>query len=157
MCKLATARGGLGGGPPTVGRRRNNTWTWITPCNVSSRGTRRWGDEEKAPFKAWRNPLGHSLKHESAAKTILQLDVARAGLPASPAREAVAKEVADFHKPQPRPNCRAARRVGEPIGSGPVEAPGRQGRCRFKRTGQFWSTTGREALLCRETFWRQER
>ncbi|HEY9174115.1 MAG TPA: hypothetical protein VI136_17675 [Verrucomicrobiae bacterium] len=50
-----------------------------------------------------------------------------------------------------------ARRGGEPIGSGFVEASGRQGQSRFKRTGQFWSTTGHEALVCRETFWRRER
>jgi hypothetical protein len=33
----------------------------------------------------------------------------------------------------------------------------RQAQCRFKRPGQFWSSTGDEALLCLETFWRNGR
>ncbi len=45
--------------------------------------------------------------------------------------------------------------AANPCGSGPVEATCRQ--CRFKRPGQFWSQTGDEALLCLETFWRNNR
>jgi hypothetical protein len=78
-------------------------------------------------------------------------------LPAGPVAEAVTKEVAYFREHQDRMDYRAARRAGEPIGSGPVEATCRQGQCRFKRPGQFWSTVGDEALLCLETFWRNER
>ena len=33
----------------------------------------------------------------------------------------------------------------------------RQYQCRFKRTGQFWTTDGDEALMCLETFWRNDR
>jgi hypothetical protein len=33
----------------------------------------------------------------------------------------------------------------------------RQSQCRFKRTGQFRSPPGDEALLCLEMFWRNER
>jgi hypothetical protein len=29
--------------------------------------------------------------------------------------------------------------------------------CRFKRPGQFWSEQGDEALMCLETFWRNDR
>lgn len=32
-----------------------------------------------------------------------------------------------------------------------------QYQCRFKRTGQFWSRDGDEALMCLETFWRNGR
>ena len=115
-----------------------------------------WG-EDKVQFKAWLKPLVRQLKHESALKVIRQLDEALAGLPAGPAKETVTREVAYFHEHQPRMDYRAAQRAGEPIGSGPVEATCRQGQCRFKRPGQFWSTVGDEALLCLETFWRNER
>ncbi len=52
---------------------------------------------------------------------------------------------------------RTARRAGEPIGSGPLEATFRQGQRRFKRPGQFWSPAADEALLGLETFWRNIR
>jgi hypothetical protein len=47
--------------------------------------------------------------------------------------------------------------ANQPLGSGAVESTCRQYQCRFKRTGQFWSTQGDEALLCLETFWRNNR
>jgi hypothetical protein len=45
----------------------------------------------------------------------------------------------------------------EPLGSGAIESTCRQYQCRFKRTGQFWTTDGDEALMCLETFWRNDR
>lgn len=45
----------------------------------------------------------------------------------------------------------------EPLGSGAVESTCRQYQCRFKRTGQFWTMAGDEALMCLETFWRNGR
>lgn len=48
-------------------------------------------------------------------------------------------------------------KANEPLGSGAVESTCRQYQCRFKRTGQFWSTAGDEALMCLETFWRNGR
>ena len=45
-------------------------------------------------------------------------------------------------------------KANEPLGSGAIESTCRQYQCRFKRTGQFWSLQGDEALLCLETFWR---
>lgn len=113
--------------------------------------------EDPERLKAWLKPLVKQLKNESAVKVIRQLEAALAGLPAGPAAEAVAKEVHYFHDHQPRMDYRAGRRAGEPIGSGPVEATCRQSQCRFKRPGQFWSTTGDEALLCLEMFWRNSR
>jgi hypothetical protein len=115
-----------------------------------------WG-EDKVQFKSWLKPLVRQLKNESAVKVIRQLDAALAGLPTGPVAKAVAQEVAYFHEHQHRMDYRAARRAGEPIGSGPVEATCRQGQCPFKRPGQFWSTAGDEALLCLETFWRNDR
>ncbi|WCJ60917.1 hypothetical protein NXS98_07295 [Fontisphaera persica] len=69
----------------------------------------------------------------------------------------MAKEIAYLWEHQARMDYRAGRRAGEPLGSGAVEATCRQAQCRFKRPGQFWSTAGDEALLCLETFWRNDR
>ncbi len=44
-----------------------------------------------------------------------------------------------------------------PVGSGAIESACRQYQCRFKRTGQFWTTTGDEAILSLETMWRNGR
>jgi hypothetical protein len=89
-----------------------------------------WG-EDKVTFQAWLQPLVRQLQHEAAVKVIRQLDAALVGLPAGPAQDTVAREVAYFHEHQPRMDYRAAQRAGEPIGSGPVEATCRQGQCRF--------------------------
>lgn len=51
----------------------------------------------------------------------------------------------------------SALRRGEPVGSGAIEATCRQYQCRFKRTGQFWTPKGDEAMMCLETFWRNQR
>jgi hypothetical protein len=113
--------------------------------------------EDKGKLKAWLKPLVKQLKNESAIKVIGQLEEALAQLAGGPAAEAVQKEVNYFHEHQDRMDYRAGQRRGEPIGSGPVEATCRQNQCRFKRPGQFWSQTGDEALLCLETFWRNDR
>jgi len=47
--------------------------------------------------------------------------------------------------------------ANHPVGSGAIESACRQYQCRFKRTGQFWTTAGDEALLCLETLWRNGR
>jgi hypothetical protein len=47
--------------------------------------------------------------------------------------------------------------ANQPLGSGAIESTCRQYQCRFKRTGQFWTMVGDEALMCLETFWRNGR
>lgn len=114
--------------------------------------------EDKEKFQAWLQPLVKQLKNESAVKVIRQLEDLLKRLPAGTrAQEVVAREVNYFREHEPRMDYRAGRRRGEPVGSGPVEATCRQSQCRFKRTGQFWSTTGDEALLCLEMLWRNGR
>jgi len=49
------------------------------------------------------------------------------------------------------------RLAHRPVGSGAIESACRQYQCRFKRTGQFWTTAGDEALMCLETLWRNGR
>lgn len=114
--------------------------------------------EDKARFQAWLRPLIQQLKNQSAVKVIRRLEEAIQVLPqGSPAAEEVQAHVNYLREHQHRMDYRAARRRGEPIGSGPVEATCRQTQCRFKRAGQFWSRTGDEALLTLETFWRNGR
>jgi hypothetical protein len=114
--------------------------------------------EDKVKLKTWLKPLVRQLKNQSALKVIRQLEEVLAALPAAgAAAKAIAKEVDYFHEHQERMDYRSGVRAGEPIGSGPVEATCRQSQCRFKRTGQFWSQAGDEALMCLETFWRNGR
>jgi hypothetical protein len=113
--------------------------------------------EDQAKLKSWLRPLVQQLKHQSSLKVVAQLEEILAQLPAGATAQAVEKEVNYFHEHQDRMDYRAARRRGEPIGSGAVESTCRQTQCRFKRPGQFWSRQGDEALLCLETFWRNRR
>lgn len=113
--------------------------------------------EDQAKLKAWLKPLVRQLKNESSVKVIRHLEELSAQMPQGPAAKAMAKELDYFHEHKDRMDYRAGRRAGEPIGSGPIEATGRQGQCRFKRPGQFWSQAGDEALMCLETFWRNGR
>ena len=113
--------------------------------------------EDKGKFKTWIKPLIHQLKNHSAIKVIHQLEEALAGLQGQPAEQEATREVNYFREHEKRMDYRAGARRGEPIGSGPIEATCRQMQCRFKRPGQFWSQQGDEALMCLETFWRNNR
>ena len=113
--------------------------------------------EDQAKLKGWLRPLTHQLKHQSAVKVVGQLEEILAQLPVGEAAEAVEKEVNYFHEHQGRMDYQVAKRRGEPIGSGAIESTCRQTQCRFKRPGQYWSRRGDEALLCLETFWRNDR
>lgn len=65
----------------------------------------------------------------------------------NPARETVPKEVACLREHQSGMDYRSARQRKEPLDSGAVEATCAQYQYRFKRTGQFCSPAGDEALL----------
>ena len=67
------------------------------------------------------------------------------------------KEINYLHSHRERLDYATAKKKGEPLGSGAMESTCRQYQTRFKRTGQFWSQTGDEALLCLETFRRNDR
>lgn len=124
--------------------------------HLAAVGRALFGDDPER-LKTWLKPLVQQLKNQSAVKVIQQLAQALAALPAGPTAVAVRREVDYLREHQGRMDYRAARRAGEPIGSGPVEATCRQGQCRFKRPGQFWSPAGDEALLSLEMFWRNDR
>ena len=113
--------------------------------------------EDKEKLKGWLKPLVKQLKNGSAVKVMRQLEEVLDSLPQGLALKTVTREVNYFQEHQQRMDYAAARGVREPIGSGPVEATCRQMQCRFKRTGQFWTERGDEALMCLETFWRNNR
>jgi len=69
------------------------------------------------------------------------------------------KEVLDARKACEGGNATEEQKqlANRPVGSGAIESACRQYQCRFKRTGQFWTTAGDEALMCLETLWRNGR
>src|SRR5271170_1234104 len=113
--------------------------------------------EHKDQLKGWLRPLVQQLKNQSALKVISHLEEILRAMPAGATSEGVEKEVNYLREHQNRMDYRGGARRGEPIGSGAVESTCRQAQCRFKRPGQYWSQRGDEALLCLETFWRNDR
>ena len=69
------------------------------------------------------------------------------------------KEILDARKAceEGKATAEQQQRANHPVGSGAIESACRQYQCRFKRTGQFWTTPGDEALMCLETLWRNDR
>lgn len=156
---------GIGDGAVWLWRLADDRWPqarqrldyWHAVEHLAAVGRARFGEDSVA-LHAWLGPLKRQLKNESAVKVIRSLEELLAELGAgSPARETVAQEVAYLREHQGRMDYRNAQRRKEPLGSGAVEATCAQYQCRFKRTGQFWSPAGDEALLCLDTFWRNER
>jgi Uncharacterised protein family (UPF0236) len=121
----------------------------------------------------WVEPILKQLHQDKPAEVIQNLkDIA--GKVKDKLQEKVQAQVTYFKNNQNRIGYReilAARKAvkkgtatdaqkikaREPLGSGAIESTCRQYQCRFKRTGQFWSLQGDEALMCLETFWRNRR
>jgi hypothetical protein len=112
--------------------------------------------QDDAAARVWVEPLLAKLKADESCEVITELEQLQARLEGARA-EAVQKEVSYFQSHRERMDYGTARQKGEPLGSGAMESTCRQYQCRFKRTGQFWSQTGDEALMCLETFRRNGR
>jgi hypothetical protein len=106
--------------------------------------------------RQWVEPLLDQLQEGRPQRVIQKLEEALAGLKETQAAH-LQKEIAYFKNHEHRMDYGQARQLGEPCGSGPVESTCRQYQCRFKRTGQFWTKEGDEALLTVESFWRNDR
>jgi hypothetical protein len=113
--------------------------------------------EDKEKLRQWLRPLVKQLKNQSAIKVIHQLEDVLVTIPAGATLVEATKEINYLREHQERMDYRTGSRRGEPIGSGAIESTCRQAQCRFKRPGQYWSRQGDEALLCLETFWRNNR
>ena len=112
--------------------------------------------EDEAAARAWIKPLLKKLKAGRAASLLNDLHTLAKRL-RKKKRQAVASELHYLESHRKRMDYAAARRAGEPQGSGAMESTCRQFQCRFKRPGQFWSCVGDEGLMCLETFWRNDR
>ena len=123
--------------------------------------------------RKWVEPLLKQVRNDNHAEMIQGLEELAEGLEKQ-LKEKVEKQIEYFTNNKDRMQYREilkARRAvergnatqeqkikaNEPLGSGAIESTCRQYQCRFKRTGQFWSLAGDEALMCLETFWRNNR
>jgi len=112
--------------------------------------------QDEAAARAWIKPLLKKLKAGRTASLLNDLQALAKRL-RSKKRQAVESELNYLESHRQRMDYAAARRAGEPQGSGAMESTCRQYQCRFKRPGQFWSCAGDEGLMCLETFWRNNR
>lgn len=112
--------------------------------------------EDGTAARAWIEPLLKKLKRGRAVSLLKDLRTVVKRL-RSKRRQAAEAELRYLESQAQRMDYGAARRAGEPLGSGAIESTCRQYQCRFKRPGQFWSRTGDEGLMCLETFWRNNR
>ncbi len=112
--------------------------------------------EDEAAARAWIKPLLKKLKAGRVLSLLNDLRTLTKRL-REKKRKAVQWELSYLENHRERMDYAAARRAGEPLGSGAMESTCRQYQCRFKRPGQFWSLVGDEGLMCLETFWRNNR
>jgi len=112
--------------------------------------------DDEAAARAWVQPLLAKLKADGSCEVITELEQLQTRLEGVRA-QAVEKELTYLQSHRERMDYGTAQQKGEPLGSGAMESTCRQYQCRFKRTGQFWSKTGDEALMCLETFRRNGR
>lgn len=112
--------------------------------------------DDEVAARAWVEPMLDKLKADASCEVITELEQLRDRLEGS-ARDPVDKELKYLRSHRERLDYGKARQRGEPLGSGAIESTCRQYQTRFKRTGQFWSQTGDEALMCLETFRRNGR
>jgi hypothetical protein len=108
--------------------------------------------------KQWVEPLITQLKEGQGAQVIQKLEEVLPKI-ADRAEDHKTVEVERnyFLTHKTRLDYKTLFEAGFPIGSGAMESTCRQYQCRLKRTGQFWSTTGDEALITLETMWRNQR
>ena len=100
-------------------------------------------------------PLLKQVKSDKVAQVISTLEELQPRL--SPASAKVTATTIEYYRSnEKRMKYVAGKKRGEPVGSGAIESTCRQMQCRMKRCGQFWSIQGDEALLCLETFWRND-
>jgi hypothetical protein len=125
-----------------------NTYLWAVANELHGAGT--------VAARRWVKPLLQQVRNDQVANVITHLQDLKPRMEAAPV-EATDKAIEYYQNNQERMKYKEARRRQEPVGSGAIESTCRQLQCRMKRCGQFWSTTGDEALLCLEMFWRNQR
>ena len=118
-------------------------------------------DQDTAQARQWLRPLFRQLRTKSnGGQQVLDAlkELLRNKENMTPRqREELAKQIGYFTTHAHRMNYASAKRKQQPVGSGAIESTCRQYQVRFKRSGQFWSLAGDEALLALETLRRNER
>ena len=109
----------------------------------------------------WVRPLLRYLesRKDGAAdvrESLRELRSQQAGDAVEPSK-VLDREIGYFERHKDRMAYKEGKAQGQPIGSGAMESTCAQYQCRFKRTGQFWSTEGDERLLALETLRRNGR
>jgi len=112
--------------------------------------------DDPTAARAWVAPLLDKLQADASCEVITELEQLRERVEGA-AQEKIQQEVAYLQTHRERLDYGMAKAQGEPLGSGAMESTCRQYQVRFKRTGQFWSQPGDEALMCLETFRRNNR
>ena len=111
--------------------------------------------------EAWVRPHLRWLdqRNDGARDVIRSLDDLQRALNAfdQNQQKALAREIAYLTEHKDRMDYKYAKKQGQPGGSGAIESTCSQYQRRFKRTGQFWSLTGDEALLALDTLHRNGR
>lgn len=112
--------------------------------------------DDAAAARAWGQPLLAKLKADARCAVIIELEQLRDQVEDA-ARARVERETAYLQTHRDGLDYGSAQQKGEPRGRGAMESTCRQYQVRFKRTGQWGSQVGDEALLCLETFRRNGR
>jgi hypothetical protein len=112
--------------------------------------------EDDGAATAWIKPVKEKLLASQAVEIIADLDAVLKKL-RGPRRAQVQAERNYLENNRGRLDYRGVKERGEPGGSGAMESTCKQYQGRFHRSGQFWTQTGDEALMCLETFWRNGR
>ena len=162
---METRPGPLPPCPPTVDLWHAEEHLWAVANDLYGRGT--------AEATAWVTPLLQQVRNDQTLTVIATLAQIKPRL-LETQQEKLQTQIEYFehnpHRMKYKAVCDAKEAVAtgtataeqiqlanQPLGSGAIESTCRQYQCRFKRTGQFWTTPGDEALMCLETFWRNGR
>jgi hypothetical protein len=125
-----------------------NAYLWAVANELHGTGT--------PEARRWVKPLLKQIRNDQVTKVITHLEELKPSLTGAAIK--VADDALEYYgNNQQRMQYKEARKHNEPVGSGAIESTCRQLQCRMKRCGQFWSTSGDEALLCLEMFWRNGR
>lgn len=125
-----------------------NTYLWAV-------ANHRHSTDPKAA-RHWVKPLLRQLRTDQVARVITHLTELTPTLNTAAAKAATTA-VEYYQNNLARMAYVAGEARHEPLGSGVIEATCHQLQVRMKRTGQFWSTAGDEALLALEICWRNDR
>jgi len=126
---------------------------WTVANEIHGAGT----PEAAAWIKSLFQPLEN--RTDGAARTLSRLEQLKITMNqlTQNQQSMLEREIQYFKTNQNRMDYAAGKKAGEPLGSGAIESTCRQYQCRFKRSGQFWSLEGDEALIALETLYRNDR